>query len=481
MLNLDDCLHPINYILIMLASSILGIFCIIYYHRERERESNDINLHKSVFIIILCFGLVASFITPLWSNFDESEHFVRAELTSRGELIPTFDSQMKTYSTIKSVKDLVDDQQMKTIFNTDVDTSRINYSPSNVGSAFAQNPFYAYLFPGFGVFLAKILNLNTIWMLWLGRIFNLILYAFLSAYAVRKSPILKMPLIAVACLPLSIYLGASQSIDSLINGLGLVIVAYFFYMFKASDKSIQMKEILFFFFLCLLIGLCKVPYFALSFLILLVHIKKFKYKKYYLFCILGIIILGLIAILWSKGYAIPRYNESYRGDLLIKNGVDLNAQLLFIRDHVNDFIIIILQIGNYLPGLFNGLFFCNISHFWGSKLINVTYPIFLVSIFFLYPMKTFIKLKSRTGGFLVIGILFIGTYIIQLLTWTPVGQLYHIEGVQNRYFIPLIGLLPFVFGINNQNNSNEKIDSIIMTIVIGFIATWNIMTVICCY
>jgi hypothetical protein len=38
MLNLDDYLHPINYILIMLASSILGIFCIIYYHRERERE-----------------------------------------------------------------------------------------------------------------------------------------------------------------------------------------------------------------------------------------------------------------------------------------------------------------------------------------------------------------------------------------------------------------------------------------------------------
>lgn len=39
-------------------------------------------------------------------------------------------------------------------------------------------------------------------------------------------------------------------------------------------------------------------------------------------------------------------------------------------------------------------------------------------------------------------VIFCGTYIIQLLTWTGVGGLYEIQGTQARYFITLIALAP---------------------------------------
>ena len=61
--------------------------------------------------------------------------------------------------------------------------------------------------------------MNVIWMLWLGRIFNLILYAGLISLAIKKTPVLKMPMLAVACIPISIYQAASLSIDSIIIGL----------------------------------------------------------------------------------------------------------------------------------------------------------------------------------------------------------------------------------------------------------------------
>jgi uncharacterized membrane protein len=475
-----------NYLLLFLIISFLGIFCLLYYKKEKNR------IHRVAFVIIVCFGLINCFIIPLFCNYDESEHFLRSELTSKGELIPIYDNYTKTYATIKSIRELTPDNfsvyTPKTIFNIDIDTDQIDYFPASYHSVFAQNPFYGYLAPAFGIFLAKTLNLNVIWMLWLGRLFNLLLYAFLSAYAIRKSPIFKIPLIAMACLPLSLYLAASVSIDALINGLALVIIAYFFCLFKSLDKSIDLKQILIFLSLCLLIGLCKVPYFIFSILILIIPIKKFKHRKYFVFCFVGIIILGLLAILWSNGYAMPKYQESYRLGFSIERNVDLNRQLLFIKNNFIVSISNILEIYNNFPDFFSNFFGYNYKYF--TPILNkILYSIFFIGILFLYPDKSFINLKSRVYGLLMVGIYLLGFRIIQFLNWTPVGQLHNIEGMNCRYFIPLLGFLPFVFGINNKIfkkiNRNKidiiKIDNFVIILIIGFISISPIITFLTYY
>ena len=160
------------------------------------------------------------------------------------------------YDSIEAVNFFTSDLG-KTVDHTPYDTEKINYTDNLVISAFEQNPFYGYLPQALGMIIAKMLDLNVIWLLWLGRIFNLLFYAGVISLAIRKTPILKMPLFFVACLPISIYQAASLSIDSMIIGLGILAVGYFLYMYSAKKDSLETREVIKFSALCLILGLCK--------------------------------------------------------------------------------------------------------------------------------------------------------------------------------------------------------------------------------
>lgn len=92
-------------------------------------------------------------------------------------------------------------------------------------------------------------------MLWLNRAFNVLLYAALAAYAVKKTPIGKHLFFVMAAVPLAIYQISSVSIDATIFGLALVVVAYLFSLIKSSEKVTLNKLLFTRCSVCL--GLCK--------------------------------------------------------------------------------------------------------------------------------------------------------------------------------------------------------------------------------
>jgi uncharacterized membrane protein len=73
-------------------------------------------------------------------------------------------------------------------------------------------------------------------------------------------------------------------------------------------------------------------------------------------------------------------------------------------------------------------------------------------------------------------LIYIGTFFIQFLTWTPVGST-AIEGVFARYFLPLMALVPLIIGINKYPLKNKNSDLIIITLIISFIAGVLILTI----
>lgn len=196
MFGADNYAHPKMEIGIILLSSILGVFCITYFHGH----NNDKELFKTAFIVILTFGIICSFLTPICLSPDEVEHFVRSEMTSRGEFIPIYENN--TFLTIQSTLDLIEDSketvdtgfdrihfENASIFKTDADTKPINNTLVEYPSAFAQNSFFGYLPQAIGMLVAKLFDLNAVWLLWLGRIFNVVLYASLVYIAMKKTPI----------------------------------------------------------------------------------------------------------------------------------------------------------------------------------------------------------------------------------------------------------------------------------------------------
>ena len=85
-IKVSNYLNPILEISSLIVFAVAGVFCICYYQLHCDEEE----LYKTVFVIILIFGILFALILPICASADEVEHFVRAELTSRGEFVPHY-------------------------------------------------------------------------------------------------------------------------------------------------------------------------------------------------------------------------------------------------------------------------------------------------------------------------------------------------------------------------------------------------------
>ena len=481
--------HPEFELITLLLVSIVGILCITYYFMH----DSDVEFHKVAFVAIVCFGIIAAFIVPICDVSDETEHLARAELTSRGVFIPHWTGEDlgleraynltghkriahynpgAGYDSIEAVNFFTSDLG-KTVDHTPYDTEKINYTDNLVISAFEQNPFYGYLPQALGMIIAKMLDLNVIWLLWLGRIFNLLFYAGVISLAIRKTPILKMPLFFVACLPISIYQAASLSIDSMIIGLGILAVGYFLYMYSAKKDSLETREVIKFSALCLILGLCKLPYMAFIFLVMLVPSANFKKGRkilpYILICIAAI---GIAGILWSR-YSTPTLLHSWRSSLRF---IDSTAQLHYIADHPVFTLKFISQLFTYnfshiVYGAFNFFGAAQKVHYCDSYHLVVASILAFGGVTLLaYPKNIRFRRKTKIGALLIILMIYIGTGFIQLLTWASVGFLN--LGITTRYFVPLFALFPVMLSIKSKRLAKirDSYDGYAMVFTVAFMA-----------
>lgn len=482
MISKKNIIHPKFELLIFIVVAILGILCILYFFQH----NSDKELYKVAFILIITFGLICSFIVPMVSHIDELEHFTRSEITSEGVIVPDWIGDEKGidrlynltdgeksneyntgvgFNTIGSIK-FFENYRNKTVFQTSHDTDKINHSAYLRGSAFEQNPFYGYLPQAIGIFIAKLLDLNVVWMLWLGRLANLICYAGIISLAIKKTPHLKIPFIAIACIPVTIYHASSVSIDSIIFGLGIFAISYFLYLYESKD--IKEKQILIYAIICLLLGLCKLPYLAFIFLLLFIPKNNFKIENRLPLILLSIIFVGICGVIWSK-YSAPTLMHSWRSSL---NYVNSTQQLQYLTQNPTDiFKFLKHTITDGLTIILNETFnfdYKNLASFSKYSFITLSLNLFLAFILFAYPQKEKFKMQTKIGALIVFLIIYIGTFFIQLLTWAKIGEMD--VNVHIRYFIPLLTLIPIAIQLNCPTENN-KFDNYVMILIIGFMAT----------
>ena len=468
--SLDNYLHPKFEIIVFLLTIFSGVFSILYY------KLHDSELHKVAFVIIICFGLVCAFLTPIGLIPDEQEHLIRSEMTSNGVIVPEPQFENSTFAgfnTPKSVADLAGDYG-NTAVNSSVANSKIDYSNVLYTSAFMQNPFFGYLAQAIGIAIAKLLDLSVIWMLWLGRCANLILYALLVSLAVKKAPVLKIPLIAMACIPLAIFQAASLSIDAAVNGLAFLAFGYFLNMLKSNENTLNLKNIGLFSLTVLLLALCKLPYLAFIFLLFIVPRDKFKTPYYY--NIAAFLTVAILVVLWARFYAMPNYMFSYRANYFLENNVSMQAQFGYLSAHLKSSAVTFANVFNYIGVIMSWMFLFSFPPFsYESDLLTVIGLMFMGAVIFLYPNKDKLSSWTRIGLLIVMLIVFYGTFTIQLLTWSSVGVLYGVD-LQARYFIPLLAMAPFVFGVNSTHSDDKKIDLMIIIASIVLLSAFNILT-----
>lgn len=480
-LKYEDYLHPGLEITIFIILSILGIISILYYKENRNK------LHKVAFFVIVIFGILCLFTTPIDDVCDEQEHFTRSEIVSQGHILTNYINIPGTdffgYETIRSISLFAENAGIN-VFNTDVDDRKINYTLDYQNSAFSQNPFYGYLPQAFGILLAKLLDLNAIWMLWLGRFFNLLLYSSICTIAIKKASKFKIPILLASCLPIAIYQGASMSIDATINGFTFLTIGYFIYMYDSKEKIIKWKDIAIFFISCFLAGLIKAPYLLLGFLLYLIPKEKFETFNQYIVSRIGVFILFLLGILWNFGYATHQLKNSWRGEYFAENNITTGRQIDYIKNNPSESIPRFFEIGTTVPKTFNRFFYFSngaVGEYF-SNLLGTLYGIFFGIYSLINQSSIKINLKDRTKLFIITSAIYFSIFIIQYLTWAPIGNNNLMNGVFGRYFIPLLVFIPLIIGLNNNNQKiikveKEKLYLVAITLMIGFIAGMIILTI----
>ena len=74
------------FIFTVIYTTISGIISLYYYEKTK-------NIEQTVFLIIILFGLLCVFLSPINSVSDEGEHFMRSEITSHGDFFPKYITQ----------------------------------------------------------------------------------------------------------------------------------------------------------------------------------------------------------------------------------------------------------------------------------------------------------------------------------------------------------------------------------------------------
>jgi uncharacterized membrane protein len=471
-LQYENYLSPFFEIAILTLVFIIGAFCLYYY------VQNENNLHKVALVIILLFGITCVFLTPIDDVSDEQEHSIRSEIVSTGQISTDYiqipNSTEYGYKTIVSLT-LLGENTGSNVIKTDVDDSKIDLTPSYISSAFSQNPFYSYLPQAIGMLLAKLLDLNAIWLLWLGRLFNLIAYALIISFAIRKTPILKFPMLIVSILPLAIYQAASLSVDGMFVSLSMLAFSYFLYIYKTPN--IKWTDLGIFYVAVILSGLLKSPFLALSLLIFLVPKENFKNKTQNVISKLAILITLGAGILWS-GYATSVLANSWRGDHFITNHVNAKEQMNLLLSNPIFSIERFSNIFNEFPVIIDRFFyFSNASGAYSSRLLSNLYMIFFTIFAFIYPLDEKFDIKTKLKGLLIGFIIYFGVIAVQYLTWASVGAETVMNGVFSRYFISLLIFVPLILNSDIFEYDKEKLSLIFLTIAIAFISSTIILTV----
>lgn len=421
-----------------------------------------IKFHQWVFIFLIIAGGLSLLIQPILNIPDEYVHLARAEMISEGRVF--VNPEETEFPTIQSVKDLT--HFSKTSYTkTDLKGKEINYNRTTISHVAGSNLSFLYFPQTIGILLAKILHLNVIWMLWLGRFFNLLVYCILISVAIKLADKWSFVLFYMASLPISIQQAASFSPDVLINGLSILLIAYFIHLYCKEDKCITKRELLCFLCISILIPLVKITNIFIAGLVLLLPMKNIDKKKRVVIktsfiCI--VCVVGGVYYLYTTKFGVNLEHLKYLRTMHVDAGKQINYILTDTSKWLREFI-------SSLSNQFNDI----ISSLNSFGYLEYGYSILNLLTIFMFSKVCFQEEKIGLTNIdkVLVTLMSVGIYTFSCLalyiSWTTV-KAKGILGMQGRYLIPMIALTSLMFGTSNQRKkADHTVDVTVISSMIG--------------
>lgn len=329
---------------------------------------------------------------------------------------------------------------------------------------------YTYFVSGLGIAIGRLLNLNGLLCVLLGRFLNFSLFLLALGYCLKKTPKFKEIFVLLALFPITLQQAFSVSYDSIVLSLAFLITSLTMQLFY--NRKLGKKEIILLVISCLLLIPCKSFAYSplvlapLSFFIKDIDFERFKNKK-------GYITIGVILALLCFAYILAA---------IILGRMVSNVSVLYLAIHPRFFYTVLRQT------LYNRSNFYILSAVGGSMElchVGIFAPIILgyicvmsILISKISPGLLGIKKINQYIFALIIIICFLGT-LSGMYTWSCSIGLFGgsvIEGFQGRYILPVIPLLFLCFNKDTyEAGSISKFKLLNTCNYLGILAIFSMM------
>lgn len=392
---------------------------------------------KIVLAFLIPIGLLYIFLMLPSQVPDEQAHIVRAYEISEGTLIGRKDSKAvvpRDFST-KLIPNMETYSQFKENLSSQTDyNDRVEIADSA-----ATNPFILYSASSVGFLIARVFGFNIIIGCILAKIMNFILFCVVTYYALKKLPFGKYVFTAIIFMPMFLHQATSISADSIINTIIMFFIAFVLNLYFKKE-IITKKDSTILVVLSCIIGISKYVYTPIIFISAIMIWSKNIEKKQK---IVTLSLMFILPIVFAAVYYL--FTSSYEtvfNEYFITNNVNSGEQIKHIINNPMEYI---KTLGNtfrttsttYVNQMIGGVlgWLC----IYVPKAVIGIYLLVILASCYIEENKYEFNIKQKMWGILIsagiVVLIMTGMYI----SWTGVGS-DTIQGVQGRYFIPILFL-----------------------------------------
>lgn len=444
------------YVWFFILTSLLVItsLIIVYIFKNKNLE-----IHKKYLFIAIILSSFYVFTPPMFTQSDETFHYIRAYQVSEGRFVSKYNSKGKgTDKLPESIKATIfDDKDKYPEYRTYNEISKVINIPLNKSVKkrmyihCASYVFLDYIPASIGMNLGKIFNLSPYVIGLLGRLSNMLICTLIFALGLKRLPYAKKTMMILLLCPVVLSYTSSISADTVINSVSFLFIATILKYIK-DKKQIKISGYIELAIMTIIISVCKTTYLPLIGLLFLLPKEVYGSNKgKYIFSALFIFIGILSSITWMR-----------IGGISIDSSVGNHNFFETILIYFNKLINTIFNEGlSYIQNIFAGDYFY-------QRQVNpaAILPVIYLFIFVFSYLSESSNIKLEKFEKVYSGL--IGTLIFMLIMYAlyaaaQKNRTMFINGVQGRYFIPIMWLAPIFM---NKNKIEIKNYSLINTICI---------------
>lgn len=291
----------------------------VEFRPTRSADPDRFPLERVYIILALLCGLFTVFAMPPLAVWDERTHWNRSFDLSEGVLsqserfqgwplakVPAgvqwiLDNDVNVYPKRPMTWDLLAEQW------------RVPLEPERrvLSAHFSTTPYghIAYVPQAIGIAAARAVGSGPIGMIWAGRLVSLVVCTGIVALALRITPCYRLLMFALALLPVFVGLTSSLSGDALFQASALLLLALIFRVLERGTAGPTTPEVVAICLLSLVIGLCRIPYVLMPFLLAGAALT-WQHRQRTMGLAAGLVVVLAITAGWAK-YATTQVPEKH--------------------------------------------------------------------------------------------------------------------------------------------------------------------------